>query len=340
MKPKKVLKGFTLIELIIVVVIFGMIIAVALGLLVPLGKVNQSAAVTADKQAISEDLRRFVEDNLQYADRMAVYTNYTLSEDGSIVSLQKQIEDFRTKYYFLSVNGTDDDGHIVSLKRKYAHSSLKNNDDIFVMQIDNPDSTVIADALSGVSPLRKNVSTPADRLGTVTLRKFTAGTEVTSSTRTWALNSDYYNDYAFNINLQTLAREVVSGTSMDTLQPLNGSYSSTDPKLLPSNFSMGITMYKKQRISGNPTNATLINTDISRTISFKLKNIVDDNSNLYNETIEFETPKVAAKMVGRYVWYDSTPGYTFSQKLDSTATVSNDIYIIFTKSPDIQKIVH
>ncbi len=338
MKHKKVLKGFTLIELIVVIAIFGMIMAVALGLLAPLSRINQSAVATADKQGISEDLRRFIENNVQYADRMAVYTNYSFAEDSSNASLNKQIEEFRKKYYFVGdIDGFDKDGNSVKLNRKYSHAKLKGNDEIYVLQIDNPDSTVISNAIAGTTLLSKVANTDADRLGKVILRKYKSGVQVDS--RTWALNTNYYDDYAFNINLQTMAEQVVDGTSTYSLQSLNGSYSSTDPKLLPSNFSIGITMYQKNRKKGEPSKATLSDTNTKRTVSFMLKNIVDKKNNMFNETIEFETPDVESKKVGRYIWYDSTPSYTFAQKLDPAVAVSNDIYIIFTKSPDIQTIV-
>ena len=82
-KKKNMLRGFTLVELVVVIALFGMIIAVALGLIQPINRINRYALSTADSQGMGDELRRYIEGKLQYANRVSVYTNMSLSVDAA-----------------------------------------------------------------------------------------------------------------------------------------------------------------------------------------------------------------------------------------------------------------
>lgn len=79
----KKVKGFTLVELIVVVAIFGMIMVAALSVLQPVGNVYMSTANYEHARASSDNVRLFVEDSLRYANRMKVVSNSSLADATS-----------------------------------------------------------------------------------------------------------------------------------------------------------------------------------------------------------------------------------------------------------------
>lgn len=348
---KKALKGFTLIEMIIVVALFGMIITIALSLLDPVNKIYKSAFNSSDTQSISESLRIYVEDNLQYADRIAVYTNIDFTDD----ELKAQVGNFRSKYYFsegketVKVNGIDTE---LSKKRIFPHSSLNGtNDEVYVLMIDNPDDSVVPGSVVSAS----------SNIGTITLRKFVGGTEEAAS----GLNGDYYKDYAFKVQLQTLGA-VDDGMGGTDYKFVTLDETASSGVVSPNNFAMLIDMYKKNKNSDDHTKSTLEDTYLSRTISFKLKNIVSATDAITSDLVSFNDTKILATQadkvtvsagitasqdnadtkvhfnsenVRRFAWYDNT--MINSEKLTSGLsddTAKNDVYIIFTK-PTIDKVL-
>ncbi|MDO5560942.1 MAG: type II secretion system protein [Oscillospiraceae bacterium] len=327
MKKKKAsLKGFTLIELIVVVAIFGIIMGIALGLMEPADRIYKASSEAADVQQIGDYMRRFVQDNIQYSDRLTVYTNMTLAENSSPGSVLSQVQKFKQKYSFPPD---------ATKERIDLYTGFKDKNEVYVLQINNPSPTVLA------APVAKNAV-----LGTVTLRKFivTGGAtkEDLSFKKVWGANTDYYDDYAFNINLQTLA-EVTDLSGVASNQYVNLNESLVSGVVSPSNFVMKIDLYKKVRIKGDLNNANLVDGNTNKTIAFKLKNLVNETGAISTERIDFKDPLTPSEDVRRFCWYDNTmpnaetlnPGEVGS--LESSS--SNDIYIIFTKAPQIEKII-
>jgi prepilin-type N-terminal cleavage/methylation domain-containing protein len=101
MKTKKV-KGFTLVELIVVVAIFSIIMGAALQLLIPVGEQFTSTAEYEGARAAIDNTNRYVTGTLRYADRVWVYygkdyTNADQSIDDSTIS--SCVSDFSTTYF-------------------------------------------------------------------------------------------------------------------------------------------------------------------------------------------------------------------------------------------------
>lgn len=333
MKKRKALKGFTLIEMMIVVAIFGMIIAVVLGMVDPVRKVYNNTYNEADTQAISENLRRYVGDQIQYADRMALYTGMAL--DGAATdenSVEYQVNEFRKRYYFVSKTEDVNVGGTLTpftKERIYPYARFKGHDEVFVLHISNP----LMD-LSTTSTLPVS-----SRLGTVTLTTYTGGT-VTSS-RVWSSNTDYYDDYAFDISLQTVAS--VAGTDDEGNPVTEHKYIDLDEtvssgRVSPTNIAMGIKMYRKHPMKPDFVNASVDDSFTNRTITFKLKNLITKTDALSYEIIGFQdsTHFPTEERVSRFEWYDNTK--TNSNKVTS-ASESNDIYFIFTKAPVIEDVI-
>ncbi len=323
MKHKKKLHGFTLIELIVVMALFGMIIAVALGLLTPINHLNKYATANADAQAVEDDLRRFLESRLQYADRFAVYTNVNITNE------QEAVDAFRHKYYLDDSNRTEP-------------CSTYTGDTVNVIHIDNPDT--ISNGM--------NVATDS-RIGTVTLRQYINGV-YNNNPRQWALRSDYYRDYAFNIDIGSLSQvDEDSDGILDAYKvvPLNETEkdSATNTYVSPNNFTFTVSMFKKDRIAGNLAQKTLSDTGIDKAVSFKLKNIVNNANAIKNETILFNDG--STKSARRFHWYDSLPNAenisNAGQHDDDSAvgvnvvttSSGNDIYLVFSTSLDIEALL-
>ena len=70
MNSHKKLKGFTLVELIVVVAVFGILLAASLNLLGPLNSIFKQTAQYSDSSAVVDNVRMVIEDNLRYANRM------------------------------------------------------------------------------------------------------------------------------------------------------------------------------------------------------------------------------------------------------------------------------
>lgn len=325
---KKTLKGFTLVELLVVVAIFGMLMAAALTFLMPVKRLFNMSDRNNDVQMISEDLRLFIEDNIQYADRMAVYTNMDIPDAGAAVSVVGEVEKFRKKYYF-----EPDTTVTPNKERIYPYKNFVGNDEVYVLKIDNPDKTVIDAALAQTNTVtwKSGPQTAAGRYGTVTLSRYKNGSLDTSYNRTWAWNADYYTDYAFNISLTTLRKAVVSGTELYRPEALDNKTYDPTSMIIPTNFAMKIDMFSKVPKNGA---AYLNDEKLNRVVSFKLKNIVDAAGNMMNEMIDFQNTMVPREEVARYVWYDNNAALS-SAKLPGAAD-SNDIMIIFTKSPVVE----
>ena len=336
MKKRKTLKGFTLIEMIIVVALFGLIMAVVLGMLDPVKKVYNNAYLESDLQSISENMRRYIGDQVQYSDRMALYTNMSLNGTAAQEnSVEYQVKKFRERYYFtpqnVTVNQAAQTGAYTK-ERIYPYSKFKGNDEIFVLHISNPAPGLIT---SG-TPVALT-----SRLGTVTLITYKNGTE--TGRRVWSDNTDYYDTYAFDISLQTLA-EVdstdINGNPIRETKLVDLDATASGGKVSPTNISMGIKMYRKDIIKPARTSANLVDSNLQRTISFKLKNLVNSTNAISDEVIEFtdKTNFPAEESVRRFVWYDNTKISSGAEAV-SGAAESGDIYFIFTKAPVIENVI-
>lgn len=129
---RKKLKGFTLVELIVVMAIFSALMIGVLSLLRPMSDLFSRTAQSESVAASLDNTKRYLESTLRYADRMKIYTG-VLPVDA--------VDDFRTRYNLTL--GTDT---------------------IYVMQIHNeigPDNTAVEQSEGTVSILAYNGATMA-----------------------------------------------------------------------------------------------------------------------------------------------------------------------------------
>ena len=326
MKNKKKLKGFTLIEMIIVVAIFGLIMVVVLSLLDPVRQVYNRTYIEADSQAISENMRRYIGDQIQYADRMAVYTNMEMDD----ATIHAQVDDFRKVYYFVPGSGIPaGETTAITKERVYPYSSFKGNDLIYVLHIQNPDPSIDFSSDTLTLPV-------SSVLGRITLSSYKGGVKQADE-RVWSENTDYYEDYAFDIALQSAIKDSSSGTDEYKFVDIDGTVDASTSKINPNNLAMSIKMYKKTPIKGNYSNASVEDSYTNRTITFKLKNLITKTNALSDEIIEFQDTKFANEDVRRFRWFDNTKAPN-AQSVTGADSSKKDIYFIFTKVPYIETV--
>lgn len=82
MKKQKKLKGFTLIELIIVLAIFGVILSVVMSLLDPASKIMKKASTRERTAAYADNISEYITNSITYAKFIRVYDGGFCSNDG------------------------------------------------------------------------------------------------------------------------------------------------------------------------------------------------------------------------------------------------------------------
>lgn len=142
MKNKKNLKGFTLVELIVVMAVFGLIMLGAMQFLDPVGRMMKGASLQEANSATVDNIKRYFEGTLRYASSVYVY-NGDLKEyddDGNPVLISGSDEESRQKtavknfvnYYFR--DKADDNNDPITGK-------------VHVMKIDNDNQGKITESL-------------------------------------------------------------------------------------------------------------------------------------------------------------------------------------------------
>lgn len=99
---RKKLKGFTLIEMIIVIAIFSVIMFAVVQLLTPVSNFFVRSSNYEDTTACLDNMKRAVEGNLKYANRMRVYSGYTpYTYDAATNTLtpSTQLQDHVEQFY-------------------------------------------------------------------------------------------------------------------------------------------------------------------------------------------------------------------------------------------------
>ncbi len=178
MEPKKQtkVKGFTLIELVVVVAIFSIILFGAMQLIDPVSKIFNSTSNYETSAACVDNIKRYMEGSLRYADFVEVYEGGYIDAGDAAITEEKAIQAFTDKFFKNACETTD--GTIDAVDYR--------NVNIYVMKIDNA-----ANGKISKTTYKMNTKLRAD--GTYE--------EKASSTTEWAVNKAYYSSYDFNIAL-------------------------------------------------------------------------------------------------------------------------------------------
>lgn len=92
MKKRKNLKGFTLIELIIVMAIFGILMTAVMQVITPLNKLSKRASIQEANSAVVDNMKAYLEGTLRYSNVVEVYSG-GLTDDKGILFAAKGVTD-------------------------------------------------------------------------------------------------------------------------------------------------------------------------------------------------------------------------------------------------------
>ncbi len=185
------LKGITLLELIIVMTIFSGLMIGAVSLI---GMVQNLYITAKEFESVNADLdnvSRYIENNLKYADKVNVYTGYSsLSEllnSPSAAKLPKvQLQSGTDNTY----ENIMEDNKPLDFFRKYYFNEMKNKyTETYIMEISN-------------APLYFDINgNPSGSMGNVKI--YSADLKNDTCTMISESNCEYYKEFSYNFNLGT-----------------------------------------------------------------------------------------------------------------------------------------
>lgn len=294
------LKGFTLVELIVVVAVFGLLLAAALSLLGPVNKVFKSTVSYADGSAMADNVSKYVEDNLRYSNRLRVYDSVFVVDEGTFVD--KYAKQLRDDFYLNNPNKV---------------SQNIPDEKIYVMKIDNPN--VSRAELSGETLDRSCLANGRIALWTYDVANdswINSSGGLSSSVvknKESAVNEQFYNQYLFTTTLED-------------------SYSSTTTDV--SNLYLKLNVFCDEK----PWDTTLplVNTHIGNVVAFPLVNLVSSSSITQENVFFYKAGSTTEVDMDNPV---SVFKYSYNKgavPLDGNTTEGVDIYFVFTKAPHIE----
>jgi prepilin-type N-terminal cleavage/methylation domain-containing protein len=198
MKRVKV-KGFTLIELIIVIAIFSIIMFGALQLMQPSRKMFLRGYDTEDVTAAEKNIKIYLEDSLKYANYMRI-TDDGIPETDTDEAVEKRVRSFVCEHYngMVDHTGAAGTGTVYAMYIDNAHGGvIQNWAYSYVAGNLNPDEMVIAK--NGGNWNKWTDVAIKDYVPTVTLK----------SKSTSAVNAAMYDNYHFQISLGITKPEIV-----------------------------------------------------------------------------------------------------------------------------------
>lgn len=303
-KSKRALKGFTLIELVVVVAVFGLLIAATLSFVTPTRNVYKSASEYAGASGMVDNVRRIIEDNLRFANRMDVYAGPDVS-GGEEAYVQARVNELRHKFHL-------DDSSRVTFGR----------DRVYVMKIDNPEEAQFPGFAGG-----------SQKPGRISIWQYDNGTRNMANSKEWAMAEGVYDEYSFSLSFGinfTTHTETVAGVNYNVIDTGDYDNFGDDPNAYvdPANFSMTLDIYKNfydDRANRASSSYRLANTSVSNAVALCFVNMVDGSNTLRHETIDLTdtsgTGTVSEDCGDRYTYHDLCTG-------------SRDIYFVYT-IPDL-----
>jgi prepilin-type N-terminal cleavage/methylation domain-containing protein len=253
---KKSLKGFTLIELVVVVAVFGLLIAATLSFVQPARKVYKNAAEYSGASGMIDNVRRVVEDNLRFANRMNVIVGPDIS-GGEEAFIQTEVQNLRHKFHFDDTN-----------RKTYFQ------DTVYVMKIDNPEASDFSGYAAG-----------ADKPGKVSIWQYDSGALNSADSKEWALAEGVYNEYSFSLSKGTTFTShpiAIAGVRWDIIDTCTyDSFGGSTGFMDPADFSLVLDIYKNAYDDrSNPAASSFKLTDVgvSETVALAFVNMADGHT--------------------------------------------------------------
>ena len=321
---KKKLKGFTLVELIMVLALVGIIMYSVLQLMDPVSKYFVRSSNFEGSTACVDNLKRAVEGNLKYADRVRAYKNFDpfldRNSDTPLPSaqLKEHVRNFYD-YFFTGRTATDTAGYIYALvldntkeddlsgypDTKTLNTAGKNAGRIVLYRFwyntydslyDEPEE--VGGYGDPASPLYKQSSAE---------RKFPVGNnppwqpaDVTpvENVENWGINGWYvnkqlYQNYEYRFDLGLVEPELDEDGNVKTDingNPIMSYIGETTGGFVPSNFALTISMTElRKNLNGEGLVREYLTSNTS--CSFSMKNVLDATAG-YTKSAEDEYLRV------------------------------------------------
>lgn len=170
---KKKLKGFTLLELIVVMAIFSGIAVGAMAMIKPAMQLFNKTASQEDASADIDNISRYIQDNLRYADRVNIYYGYGETDISDML-----VKDIENKYTKLEKDGDE------WKKVFYTSTPLQYfRDYYYSSSADYTGKYVNVMEING------------DGFITIYTYSLETGSEINNT----SINDEFYKDYVFNI---------------------------------------------------------------------------------------------------------------------------------------------
>lgn len=353
MEKKRTKKGFTLIELIIVMAVFSILMVAVMSIVNPLSKVVKKASIQEANTAAVDNMKRYLEGSVRYADCIEVYVGDLVDFNGNAITpsmgLDKDTYVARTfieNHYMNRTNpGTED-----PLTGKVRMLKIDNGDNgriteyewdfksgyTYVQFDGSGKREQVQDTDSSGNPLydADGNAIMVDDYGIehAVLSNMTVDNNV--------INPVYYDDYSFYfqpgyntttvINDDTLINSIAGFNTADdkpdiyysSIVPVDMPSGAKSPSFSPELFSLTVMTYKKDGAYGEIADDLSTPEDESQTIfrsPFAISNI---NMSLVNINSSFSSEKPSDKY-GPIRWSGKPSGYPSSfspsDKIDVSA---------------------
>lgn len=352
MDKKRTKKGFTLIELIIVMAVFTILMIAVMSIVTPLNKIVKKASIQEANSAAVDNVKRYMENTLRYSDCIEVYVGDLVDFNGNTLAAPVGLDresfaarNFIENHYMNRTNpGTEDpltgkvrmlkvdnsDGGRITeyewdFKSGYTYIQFDGSGNKKQVQDTGPAGNLLYDALG--NPIM------IDDYGIehASLTNMTVNKNV--------INPVYFEDYSFYFQPGYNTTELTTDTSVinslfdtskdkpdvyySSIVPVEMPSGAKSPDFSPSLFSLTVMTYKKDgaygEIADDPTTPGV---DESLTIfrsPFAISNV---NMSLVNINSSFSSNKAGDKY-GPVRWNGKPTGYpsnyTPTDKVDVVA---------------------
>ncbi|MBR7038191.1 MAG: type II secretion system protein [Oscillospiraceae bacterium] len=271
----KKVKGFTLIELIVVMAIFGLILASAMLLLSPTSKLMLQADMAENSAAQTSNISKYLELEFASAERIDCYNNLPNRDDIAL--------EFAKRHY---------EGVLAAQSSNDPASANYATGRIHVMQIENKDITDANGDPAKNAEIHTYVYDADFTMGNVTV------TEDTTAAQTNAINLAAYNTFNYEIKLGSYTED--TWTDVPSMADLLAS-------LTPANLSFSIKattkrLHNDQLLSYySVANTPLVNVQEyqshanANNVYFMLTETIDPATSVHNYNIVPATSAVSTK---------------------------------------------